>query len=463
MEESDMEAIGYFQLSLYILQTSLPTILQEALPFLVYFCNSYFLRFMNNNSLLGAVGIADSFYQIIIFGFGYGFGFGLNLLVAEAYGAGDFRQSGLYLHRSLILNWTILVPSILIFLFSAYIFSAIGTLPELAGLAQEYLTYLIIPSILFFTNISLMNFLIAFRCYKYPSMLTLIGALSDLLIAYLCVYRGGYGLLGIAAAVGAFELIRFIGLVIYFKFFFELRKSLSSFSLNSFKDLWPQFKFQIVLVLVSLVMCMMMEVNQLYSGMLSKEEAAAQGLMFRFYVIFQTVPDTVSYITCSKVSYHLGKGNPYIARKYVKATTYLILAQGVIFGLLWLALKEVIVGVLCGSDHEISPFLGEILYNVAYVCVIQSVLLNYAKQLRRFKPDVTLKIIILGVIGIQIPTSYILGIHLNYRLTGLWMGVGLACFVMAGICAYYLHKVNFEQVSQDIRVKQDQDETREDL
>lgn len=456
-----------FRISLLILKSSLPTILQEALPFLVYFVNSYFLRLLNDNSLLGAVAIADSLYQIIIFGFGCGFGFGMNLLVAEAYGHRDLRQAGLFLHRCLLLNWTILIPSIVAFTLSARFFESIGTNPILANLAQDYLVYLIFPSILFFMNLSLMNFLIAFKYYKFPSFLTIIGAAIDAALAYYFAYYKGYGLVGLAIALGGFELIRFSGLLIYLAYFFRHRKALLWPSRASLRELVPQFRFQIVLVLVSLVMTMMMEVNQLYSGLLTKEEAAAQGLMFRFYVIFQSIPDTISYITCSKVSFHLGKGNPQLARKYVRATTYLIFVQAIVLSSLWLVFKDTLAVLLAGDDYELIPFITEILCNIGYVCLVQSVLLNYAKQLRRFKPNLTLRIIFAVVIIVQIPSGYFFAIYLNLRLTGLWMSIGLACLIMAVICAIFLHRIDFDEVSKEIQAKLEQekaqDEQDEDL
>lgn len=444
---------SYFQMMWTLLLTSIPTILQEGFPFLVYFLNSKFVSFLNNNTMLGGLGVGDSFYQIIVFGFGYGFGFGTNLLAAEASGSGDNRSAGLALHRSLILNWFIIIPSVITFIFSDKIFIMLGVVPELAYEARTYLVYLIIPSILFFNNLSLISFTIAFKQYKFPSVLTFVGAVADIVLAYVLAYKMEMGTLGIAIALGTFELIRFVGILVYVIFFFPEKEAVFSFNKESFQGLWSQFKFQMVMVIISLVICVMMEVSQIYSGILSAPEAAAQGLIFRLYVIFQTIPDTISYVTCSKISFYLGQGNITLSKKYVNSTALLIFLQAALFSVLWLLFKETLSRWLAGPNTVLQQYLEEIFFCLVFTCPIQSLLFFFTKQLRAFKPGLTMLFSCIGVLAIQLPGSSLFGVYMNLRLTGIWLSVFLASLVIVLFSAIFLYRVDFRLQSDSIRKK----------
>jgi MATE family multidrug resistance protein len=80
---------------------------------------------------------------MLVFAIFTGMNGAIESLVSVAYGREEYKQCGLHLQSSRIINTVFLIPIIIVLLFTKYILVAMGMNVEVATYAQEYLIYAI--------------------------------------------------------------------------------------------------------------------------------------------------------------------------------------------------------------------------------------------------------------------------------------------------------------------------------
>ena len=92
---------------------------------LVQLSNTYFIGNLNEPTLLGGVGMGNMLINVLSFAVIQGLNGALETFVSQAFGAGKFEQCGVYLNRAKYVATLIMIPIIIIYIFSDKILIAL--------------------------------------------------------------------------------------------------------------------------------------------------------------------------------------------------------------------------------------------------------------------------------------------------------------------------------------------------
>jgi len=100
---------------------------------------------------LAAFGLGSLTNGIFVLSIGVCFANGMATLTGQAYGAGEFRQSRVYLNRQYFLNCIVFSIVLVPMLFIRRIYRAIGQEDEMANLAAQYV-WICLPGIFWYLH-----------------------------------------------------------------------------------------------------------------------------------------------------------------------------------------------------------------------------------------------------------------------------------------------------------------------
>ena len=100
---------------MHVTRASIPTILSMVFFQLVALMNIYFVGHQDDPNLLAGVGLGNMLLNVCMFAVSQGLNGTIETFVSQAYGAGESRMCGVYLNRSRIIVFLVLVPVLIMF------------------------------------------------------------------------------------------------------------------------------------------------------------------------------------------------------------------------------------------------------------------------------------------------------------------------------------------------------------
>lgn len=99
-------------------------------------CNFLFIGSLSDTNELAAVGLGQMVVNLTAYSLVVGMNTALETLVSQAYGRANLRDCGLYLHRSILMIATMLVPLYMIIPYTATMLMYVGVNPVAAALTS---------------------------------------------------------------------------------------------------------------------------------------------------------------------------------------------------------------------------------------------------------------------------------------------------------------------------------------
>ncbi len=388
---------------------------------------------------LAALVLGSSFF-FVLFLFGAGFGNAVMPLVAAASAAGDEVQVRRVTRMGL---WASLGYAILIlpvFLYSAAILKLLGQDPQIADLAQGYLSIAgwgMIPALLV---MSLKSYLAALERTQVVLWATVAAALLNGLANYALIFghwgAPEMGIRGAAIASVANQFLPLVLLVAYARW--------KEPAHEIFARLWrpdPEALAQVIRLGLPIGLTILAEVGLFVAaavmiGWVGTIELAAHGIVMQLASITFMVHLGLSGVGTIRAGRALGEGD----EAKLKLGGRVVMAMSMGFAVLTITVfllfpAPLILAFLDPAEPARADILvfGTTLLALAALFQVADGALAIAIGLLRGIQDTRVPLIIaaFGYWGIGAPSSYILSEHLGYGAEGVWFGLVIGLVVVA--------------------------------
>ena len=108
-----------------VTKMAIPLVVGMLLYLLVQLANTYFVGNLNEPALLAGVGMGNMLINVLCFAVIQGLNGALETLVSQSYGAKEYEACGIFLNRGKVVASLIMIPIIIIYIFSDKILIAL--------------------------------------------------------------------------------------------------------------------------------------------------------------------------------------------------------------------------------------------------------------------------------------------------------------------------------------------------
>ncbi len=406
---------------------------------------------------LAAVSLGNSFVFIAM-SLGIGFSTAITPLVAEADGAGSIADGKSALKHGLVLCTIIGVSLFGVILLAKPLMYFMKQPIEVVELALPYLdlvAFSLIPLVIFQ---AFKQFSEGLSQTRYPMYATIIANVINIILNYLLIFGNfGFPKMGIVgAAIGT--LVSRILMVVYIWFLLKSKKKFQDYVTRfNFRKLEKKVIRKIINLGFPSALQMFFEVAIFtaaiwLSGVLGKNAQAANQIALNLSSMTFMFGMGLGVTAMIRVGNQKGLQNFAALRRIAKSIFLLTFLVEIVFAALFLwgrnwfpTLYLDLDSALNLSDNTEVVFLaGQLLFVAAFFQIsdgIQVVVLGALRGLQDVKIPTIITFIAYWVIGF--PISYYLGLHTDFKSSGIWIGLltGLtASAIMLYIRFNYLTK-----------------------
>lgn len=406
---------------------------------------------------LAAVSLGNSFVFIAM-SLGIGFSTAITPLVAEADGAGNKSDGKSALKHGLVLCTLLGLSLFGIILLCKPLIHMMQQPPEVVDLAIPYLelvAFSLVPLIVFQ---AFKQFSEGLSQTKYPMYATIIANVVNIVLNYLLIFGSfGFPKLGIVGAAIGTLVSRFI-MVAYIWFLLKQKKKFQDYVTGfNFKKMEKKVMQKIISLGFPSALQMFFEVAIFtaaiwLSGVLGKNAQAANQIALNLSSMTFMVGMGLSVAAMIRVGNQKGLQNFTDLRRIAQSIFFLTFILEVVFAILFLVGREWFPTIYLDVDDvvnqadntEVIVLASKLLLVAAIFQIsdgIQVVVLGALRGLQDVKIPTFITFIAYWLIGF--PVSYYLGLHTNFKSTGIWIGLLLgltASAVMLYIRFNYLTK-----------------------
>jgi MATE family multidrug resistance protein len=432
-----------------ILRKSLPLILALNCGPIANIINQIWLTGYNSDDLVAAFGVSyiwcSSSVGILIFTLNQGLG----VLIAQAFGAKEYRLCGIYLQRGFIVLFSIILPFFILLWFSAPIMIAIGIAENLAEISQQY-TRLMIPSLIGSALFDLCKtFMVGQKVFDPVIYIQLTTLGMHCFWSYLFIHVLQMGVAGAA-------LCRFMedwaNLALAYSY---IRKS-QRFDQNLIpmtrealdcKAILGQIKFTIPIAAINYVEFIFFEAMMIMSGTFGTIQTVTHIALSQTSSLIYLCYLGVSITMTSLIGNSFGEKNILAAKNFLKAGTYTIMCIYFTY-LAFIALFRYQWILLFTSNPEIIELFMQVIWVLSCVNLLCDAIVNSSLAVLKTAEmqDTVNKWTIICLYGIGLPLMILFAFYLHHQTAGLWYGFCIANVIMTLIFMKMIKNLNWEEV-----------------
>ncbi|KAL3686045.1 hypothetical protein R1sor_004067 [Riccia sorocarpa] len=354
-----------------------------------------------------------------------GLGSGLETLCGQAYGAKEYRLTGIFLQRAMFVLTLIGIPISFVWWKMGPILVYIGQDPTISEGAQEYIRFLI-PTLFAYALLQpLVKFLQTQSAVKAMAVFSAITLAIHVPLCYLVIYTLGFGFRGAAIVTGISQWINVLFLSSYVIFSSTFSKTWTGFSTEAFQDIYSFFKVAFPSAVMICLEFWCFDFLILISGLLPNPELETSSLSVCLNSVawFYMIPFGLSAAASTRVSNTLGAGLPYAAKAAVKLTISMALMEGMTVAFL-LLLGRNIFPHLFSNEPDVLSYVSSMVPFLSVVAIMDSVQGTLSGVARGCGwQHLGAYCNLCAFYGIAIPVSLLLTFRFHLRGYGLWGGI----------------------------------------
>jgi MATE family multidrug resistance protein len=401
---------------------------------------------------LGAVSLASMTASITGFAMIQGLATCLDTLCAQAYGAGNFYQVGVYFQKCVAMIMVFFIPVAVLWFTADSLIDFIVPEHELAVLAMEYLRVVSvgIPGYILFECGK--RFVQAQGNFHASTMVLLICSPVNIVLNYVLVWNDtiGMGFHGAAVAVAITDWLMAILLFLYV-YFIDGRKCWNGISQEMFSNWGPMLKLAIPGVVMVEAEFMAFEVLTLGSSYFGTTALAAQSVLSTVTSLVYQIPFAVSIACSTRVANFIGATLASSAKTTAKISIYVSYLIA-LFNAVLLYVFRYEVGGLFSSDQEVIERVAQVFPLCAFMQIFDASGAVAGGVLRgQGRQHIGGYLNLFFYYVIALPVGFMLAFYKGWELEGLWTGVtiGVACISVGEI--YYIATSNWDSIIQEAR------------
>ncbi|XP_040902145.1 multidrug and toxin extrusion protein 1-like [Toxotes jaculatrix] len=453
--------LAYREELYHILRMTGPLLLSRILNYLLPFVITMFCGRLGNEVLAG-YGLASATINVTTAATGVGLGLACDTLVSQTFGGKNLLRVGVILQRGIIILLLFCLPCWGLLINAQAILLCLGQDPEVARIAQIYITAFL-PAVPAMFLHHLQESYLQNQGIILPQMYTAAMAnIANVVTNYVFLYWLDLQVSGSAAAnaLSQIYICAFLFAYIWWK---KLHvKTWGGWSVESLQE-WGSFmKLAIPSTLMKCFEWWVYELGGFFAGMLSEDELAAQHAVIMVAFITYMFPLGVQAAACARVGYGLGAGDSTRALLTSKVALILAGSIAVVEGLV-LGSTKTVIGVIFTSDEKIIALVSNLMnaycflqFFDALVCVCTGIFLGTGKQ------KIPAVANLIGYYCIGLSLSVTLTFVAKLRVLGFWLGLLVCVILQSTFYIIVIFKLNWEKMTEEA-VKRAQKNTQATL
>uniref|UniRef100_A0A3Q3ATG0 Multidrug and toxin extrusion protein n=1 Tax=Kryptolebias marmoratus TaxID=37003 RepID=A0A3Q3ATG0_KRYMA len=426
----------------HILRMTGPLLLSRILNYLLPFVVTMFCGRLGNEVMAG-YGIASATINVTTAATGYGLGLACDTLVSQTFGGKNLRQVGVILQRSIIILMLFCLPCWGLLINAQAILLCLGQDPEVARIAQLYITAFLpaVPAIfLHHLQVSYLQNQGIILPQMYSAALA---NLANGLTNYIFLYWLDLGVGGSAAANALSQIYICAFLFAYIRWKKLHVTTWGGWSVESLQEWGSYMKLAIPSTLMKCFEWWVYEFGGFFAGMLSEDELAAQHAVIMVTFITYMFPLGIQAAACARVGNALGAGDSARA----------ILTSKVSLGLAGLVLgsTKTVIGSIFTSDERIIGLVSHLMNAYCFlqffdglVCVCTGIFLGAGKQ------KIPAVANFIGYYCIGLSLSVTLMFVAKLRVLGFWVGLLVCVILQSTFYITVIFRLNWEKVAEEV-------------
>ncbi|CAE7453483.1 unnamed protein product [Symbiodinium natans] len=444
-----------------------PSILALLLDQVTGLTTMFFVAALDDEYLLGSVGLGAMAQNVFGFSLGMGVNSALSTLVSQGKGAGRLDLCKLALEQAQILSLLVAVPSMFLMMYAGAFFEAVGINQRSARDAGEYVRGTIFVMPIHFLSCATRLFLRALKLPRPPTYVSLVVALFHPLWCYLLLHRLAAGAFGAGLCVSISYGLYFVLLTAYVALVRpapcgdawtplplglvkrRLRQCMKPLEAErQATEAEPGFRDYLCVALPSAVLMWtewwVYEAMSLLAGLCGKTALAAHTGTSSWLLIVFMVPQGLGSATSAAVGHAIGAGHSREARSSLKAAAALILGICLLLGLLLCLFRGAAARVFSTDDAVVETMnvLIVILVVFQFFDGLQTVLEGGLIGLGLQRGASQVKLV--SMVVVRLGGAYVLAISLHMGVSGIWVAGVLGMLVTVCLYARLLRRCDFE-------------------
>lgn len=389
----------------------------------------------HSTDTFAAISIATAILNCI-FTFGIGLISSISPLLSNY--RGEKRVVKRYFYPSIRFAMTLaFIVSILIFAFIPVI-PFMGFEQKLIKPIQEYMFVSAFSTFGAYLHACLKEFLQTFEIVMFPNVLTLFCVFLNVALNVIFVFGFGpipsMGVIGLAIASLLVRYVMGFALLIYC--YAQMRLS-NYHEKGYYKNL---VKIGLPISMAVFIEFVAFNCIAILMGRVSGIYAAAQNLVCSLTTVSFMVPFAISNAIAIKVGFANGAGEFQDLKKYALTGTVMSVAFMFCSAMIFLSFPKFIVGIFTVDDN-IYKIVLPVMFVVAMFQVFDGLQVSLAGICKGVKQtDIVLLANFVAYWCVSIPVGCILGLALNYKLIGFWVGLVMSAMILCAIMIYKLKK-----------------------
>uniref|UniRef100_A0A7N6BUM3 Multidrug and toxin extrusion protein n=1 Tax=Anabas testudineus TaxID=64144 RepID=A0A7N6BUM3_ANATE len=369
----------------HILRMTGPLLLSRILNYLLPFVITMFCGRLGNEVMAG-YGLASATINVTTAATGYGLGLACDTLVSQTFGGKNLLRVGVILQRGIIILLLFCLPCWGLLINAQAILLCVGQDPEVARIAQLYVTAFLPAVPALFLHHLQVSYL-QNQGIILPQMYTAaLANVANVVTNYFFLYWLDLGVSGSAAAnsLSQIYICAFLFAYIWWK---KLHVTTwGGWSVESLQEWGSYMKLAIPSTLMKCFEWWVYEFGGFFAGMLSEDELAAQHAVIMVSFITYMFPFGVQAAACARVGNALGAGDSARAILASKVSLTLAGTFAVVEGII-LGSTKTVIGFIFTSDEKIVGLVSYLMNAYCFlqffdglVCVCTGIFLGTGKQ-----------------------------------------------------------------------------------
>ncbi|XP_026154456.1 multidrug and toxin extrusion protein 1-like [Mastacembelus armatus] len=432
----------------HILRMTGPLLLSRILNYLLPFVVTMFCGRLGNEVMAG-YGLASATINVTTAATGYGLGLACDTLVSQTFGGKNLLRVGVILQRGIIILLLFCLPCWGLLINAQAILLCLGQDPEVARIAQLYITafFPAVPAMfLHFLQVSYLQN----QGIILPQMYTAAMAnIANVVTNYFFLYWLDLGVSGSAAAnsLSQVYICAFLFAYIWWK---KLHvRTWGGWSVESLQEWGSYMKLAIPSTLMKCFEWWVYEFGGFFAGMLSEDELAAQHAVIMVAFITYMFPLGIQAAACARVGNALGAGDAARAILTSKVSLTLAGSFAVVEGLV-LGSTKTVIGFIFTSDEKIIGLVSSLMNVYCFlqffdglVCVCTGIFLGTGKQ----KIPAVANLIGYYCIGLSLAVTLMFVAKL--RILGFWLGLLVCVILQSTFYITVIFKLDWESITDE--------------
>lgn len=399
---------------------------------------------------LAAASIGGTTMAIIGYAIFEGMATALDTLCAQAYGSGQLTSVGLHVQRMTLLMSVTIIPVGAFWLCSPSILPFVLWDRGLGVRAGRFIqvSLLGLPGYAYFEAGK--RFLQAQGDFRSGMIVLVVCTPVNIFLSWLFAFKLNMGLEGAALGQSLANNLRPILLFLYAKLFCKWsHKCWTSWSLHCLKDWGPMTKLAVAGSVVNLGEWLAFEVLGVLTSYLGTEYLAAQAIVNSGCAIMWHIPLSISIAVATRIGHLIGSGLPGVARQATALYVVVFLVVGCFNGCVLYLLRHPI-SMFMSVDPVVQSIAEQSMWSVAVFQIIDAINCGCNGVMRGLGlQSIAACVVMIINYGGSVPVALWLMLGPpDFKLNGLWMGMGFGCCLIAIVECVYMRFIDWEERCQ---------------